>query len=114
MKSEQTIQNEIIIAVNRLGHRLWRSNAGKVITKDNRVIQLFPKGFPDTVGFRKTDGKIIFIEVKTDKGRLRPEQEKFRSFIETQPVLYGVARSVEDAIKIIEGDSNGTNNHITN
>lgn len=105
MKSEQTIQNEIIIAVNRLGHRLWRSNAGKVITKDNRVIQLMPKGFPDTVGFRKTDGKFIVIEVKTDKGRLRPEQEKFKTFIETQPVLYGVARSVEDAIKIIEGDS---------
>lgn len=105
MKSEQTIQNEIIIAVNRLGHRLWRSNAGKVITKDNRVIQLMPKGFPDTVGFRKTDGKIIFIEVKTDKGRLRPEQEKFKAFIETQPVLYGVARNVEDAIKIIEGDT---------
>lgn len=105
MKSEQTIQNEIIIAVNRLGHRLWRSNAGKVITKDNRVIQLMPKGFPDTVGFRKSDGKFIVIEVKTEKGRLRPEQEKFKTFIETQPVLYGVARSVEDAIKIIEGDS---------
>lgn len=105
--SEQEIQNKIILEVNKLGHRLWRANAGKVQTKDNRIIKLFPKGFPDTVGFRKTDGKIIFIEVKTDKGRLRPEQEKFKTFIETQPVLYGVARSVDDAIKIIEGDGNG-------
>lgn len=104
MKSEQTIQNEIIIAINKLGHRLWRTNAGRVVTKDNRVIQLLPKGFPDTVGYRKSDGKMIFIEVKTEKGRLRPEQIKFQSFIETQPVLYGVARSVEDAIRIIEGD----------
>ena len=104
-KSEAAIQSEILVEANKRGHRLWRSNAGKVITKDNRVIQLFPKGFPDTVGFRKTDGKIIFIEVKTDKGRLRPEQEKFKTFIETQPVLYGVARNVQDAIKIIEGDT---------
>lgn len=104
--TEQEIQNKIILEVNKLGHRLWRANAGKVQTKDNRIIKLFPKGFPDTVGFRKTDGKFIVIEVKTDKGRLRPEQEKFKTFIETQPVLYGVARSVEDAIKIIEGDPN--------
>ena len=106
MVSESKIQNDILIEINRRGHRLFRANAGKVVTKDNRVIKLFPKGFPDTVGFRKTDGKIIFIEVKTDKGRLRPEQEKFKTFIETQPVLYGVARSVDDAIKIIEGDTN--------
>ena len=102
MKSEQTIQSEIIIEVNKRGHRLWRSNAGKVITKDNRVIQLMPKGFPDTVGFRKSDGKFIVIEVKNARGRLRPEQIKFKEFIEKQPVIYGVARSAEIAIDIIE------------
>lgn len=103
--TEQEIQNQIILAANKRGHRLWRANAGKVQTKDNRIIKLFPKGFPDTVGFRKTDGKFIVIEIKTVKGKLRPEQEKFKTFIETQPVIYGVARSVNDAIKIIEGDS---------
>lgn len=106
MKSEQQIQNQIIIEINRRGHRLWRSNAGKVITKDNRVIQLMPKGFPDTVGFRKSDGKFIVIEVKTDKGRLRTEQEKFKAFAEKQNILYGIARNVNDAIQIVEGDSN--------
>lgn len=105
MMTEQEIQNQIILAANKRGHRLWRANAGKVQTKDNRIIKLFPKGFPDTVGFRKTDGKFIVIEIKTAKGKLRPEQEKFKTFIETQPVIYGVARSVNDAINIIEGDS---------
>ena len=106
MVSESKIQNDILIEINRRGHRLFRANAGKVITRDNRVIKLLPKGFPDTFGYRKSDGKFIAIEVKTDKGRLRPEQERFKTFIETQPVLYGVARSVDDAIKIIEGDLN--------
>ena len=104
MVSESKIQNDILIEINRRGHRLFRANAGKVITRDNRVIKLLPKGFPDTFGYRKSDGKFIAIEVKTDKGRLRPEQIKFKEFIETQNVLYGVARSVEDAIRIIEGD----------
>lgn len=103
-KSEQAIQNEIILKANELGHRLWRSNAGRIVTKDNRIVQLMPKGFPDTVGFRKTDGKFIAIEVKTESGRLRPEQIKFKKFAENMPILYGVARSVEDALKIIEGD----------
>ena len=58
------IQNEIILAINQRGHRLWRANAGKVQTKDNRIIKLLPKGFPDTFGYRKSDGKFIAIEVK--------------------------------------------------
>ena len=101
-KSEATIQSEILIEVNKRGHRLYRSNAGKIKTNNNTFIQLFPKGFPDTCGFRKGDGKFIAIEVKNAKGKLRPEQEKFAEFAEKQPILYGVARSVDEAIEIIE------------
>lgn len=104
MVSESKIQNDILIEINRRGHRLFRANAGKVITRDNRIIKLLPKGFPDTFGYRKSDGKFIAIEVKTETGRLRPEQKKFRDFAETQNILYGVARSVEEAIKIVEED----------
>ncbi|MEX3481294.1 VRR-NUC domain-containing protein [Staphylococcus hominis] len=100
--TEQKIQNEIILAINQRGHRLWRANAGKVQTKDNRIIKLLPTGFSDTFGYRKSDGRAIFIEVKTESGRLRPEQKKFRDFLKTQKVIYGVARSVQEAIDIIE------------
>ena len=103
-KSEAAIQNEIILEVNKRGHRLFRGNAGTV--KDERTgswIKLLPPGFPDTFGFRKSDGKFIAIEVKTEKGRLRKEQKAFAEFAKTQPILYGVARSKEDAIHIIEG-----------
>lgn len=103
-KSEATIQSEILVEANKRGHRLWRSNAGKIKTQQNTFIQLFPKGFPDLVGFRKSDGKFIAIEVKNAKGKLRPEQVKFAEFATKQPIIYGVARSKEDAIKIIEGE----------
>ena len=101
-KSEATIQAEIILEASKRGHRLWRSNAGKIKTQQNTFIQLFPKGFPDLVGFRKSDGKFMVIEVKNTKGKLRPEQVKFAEFAMKQPIIYGVARSVDDAIKIIE------------
>lgn len=102
MTSEAQIQNEILLAVNQAGHRLWRSNAGKIKTEYGQWVKLFPKGFPDTVGYRKGDGKFIAIEVKNEKGRLRSEQKQFQKFAHTQPILYGVARSVEEALKIIE------------
>ena len=101
-KSEATIQSEILVEANKRGHRLWRSNAGKIKTQQNTFIQLFPKGFPDLVGYRKSDGKFITIEVKNAKGKLRPEQEKFAEFAMKQPIIYGVARSVDESIGIIE------------
>lgn len=107
MKSEQQIQNEILLAASNAGHRLFRANAGKIRTSNGAWVKLFPKGFPDTVGYRANDGKFIAIEVKNKKGKLSREQVKFAEFAKTQPILYGVARSKEDAIHIIENGLNG-------
>lgn len=66
---------------------------------------LFPRGFPDLCGFRHSDGRFFAIEVKNEIGRLRPDQIRFAKFVRQFPVLYGVARSVDDALKIV-GDNN--------
>lgn len=83
---------------------VFRSNAGKIRTEDGRTIVLFPKGFPDLCGFRHNDGRFFVIECKNARGRLRDSQKRFADFIKQYPVLYGVARSVEDALKIIGSD----------
>ena len=101
---EQKIQNDIMVAVARHGCTVFRSNAGTVQTKFGTVIKLAPKGWPDITGFRHSDGKMILIEVKNETGKLREDQIKFQKFIKNKPVLYGVCRSVEDAIKLIEED----------
>ena len=103
-KSESRIQSEILLELNKRGHRLWRANAGKIKTEQGMWIKLFPKGFPDTVGFRADDGKFIVLEIKTPAGKLSKEQKSFRDFALTQPIIYGVARSAEEAINIVEGD----------
>lgn len=99
-----------MLAIAKNGHRVWRSNAGSVRNEQGRVIKLFPKGFPDLLGYRKEDGKFFCIEVKNDKGQLRDEQKKFAAFAQTQPILYGVARSVDDAMEIVKGETNELQN----
>ncbi|HGD7274108.1 hypothetical protein C656_11005 [Enterococcus hirae 57-03-H11] len=105
MKSEHQIQDEIRIALAKNGCTIFRSNAGQVTTIEGRQFYGMPKGFPDLCGHRNSDGKAIYIEVKNERGKLREDQKRFAEFLKTQPVLYGVARSVEEALKIVEESS---------
>lgn len=110
---EQDIQNAVMVALSRNGHRVWRSNAGMALSPsilndperkpDRHWIKLLPNGFPDLFGYNGQTGQFFAIEMKTATGRLRPDQIKFAEFIKNQPVRYGVARSVDDALKIVEG-----------
>ena len=104
LKTEADIQSEIMIELSKRGHKIFRANAGKIKTEFGTYIKLFPKGFPDLCGWRKTDGKFIAIEVKNEKGQLRDAQKKFADFANTQPILYGVARSSSEAINIVEDE----------
>lgn len=103
MTSEQKIQNDIVVALSANGCTVFRSNAGVVRMDNGRAVKLAPKGWPDITGFRNRDGKAVLIEVKNEKGRLRDDQKRFKKLVENMLVLYGVCRSVEDALKIVEG-----------
>lgn len=102
-KSEKQIQNEIRLALSP--HAIiFRANVGTFYTKDGRVVNTgLPKGFPDLFGFRKSDGKMFFIEVKNEKGRLRECQVNFINAMEQHQAICGVARSAEDAVRLING-----------
>lgn len=105
-KSESQIQSEIMVALSAAGHKVFRANAGQVKNANTGTwLKLLPKGFPDVFGWRAADGKFFGIEVKNLKGKLRPDQEKFAEFAMKQPIIYGVAKSVDEAIKIIEGEN---------
>ena len=102
-KSENEIQAEIMLEASRRGHRLYRSNAGKIKNAHTGTwVKLLPAGFADVFGFRGSDGKFIAIEVKKPSGRLSEHQKNFAAWAKTQPIIYGVARSKEEAIQIIE------------
>ena len=100
---EKDIQNAIRLGVNDIAVT-FRANVGKLYTDDGRMIATgLPKGFPDLFGYRKSDGRIVFIEVKTGKGRLSPAQQQFLEQVQKDGCLAGVARNVEDARRIILG-----------
>lgn len=62
-----------------------------------------PKGFSDLFGFRKRDGRAIFIEVKTKTGKPTKEQVHFLETMQKSGAIAGVCRSVGDAEKLING-----------
>lgn len=101
LKSEQEVQNEIRVGLSRAGHMVFRTNVGKVRMMDGRWFDTgLPKGHPDLYGFR-SDGQIFYIEVKNEKGRVRPEQKKFIEVVKERGAKAGVARSLEEALEIV-------------
>lgn len=97
---ETDIQNTIRNGINDIAV-MFRINVGSFKVGDRIISTGVPKGFPDLFGFRRKDGKAIFLEVKTPKGKLRKEQEVFKKALSKQNVIYGVARSLEEAREII-------------
>lgn len=104
MMSEKEIQNNIRLGVNDIAVT-FRANVGQLYTEDGRVITTgLPKGFPDLFGYRKSDGRIIFLEVKTRNGRLRPEQQRFLEQVQKDGCIAGVVRSVDEARSLIQSE----------
>ena len=96
--TETDIQNQIRIALSEFGVVI-RQQSGNYELKDGRRILVGVKGLSDLLFIGQ--GKIAFIEVKTATGRASPEQLKFIKMIQGFGHRAGVARSVEDALKII-------------
>ena len=100
---EAEVQNQIRLALDPYAV-MFRVNSGKVRMSDGRYFDTgVPNGYSDLSGFRKSDGKAVFIEVKNEKGRLRESQKQFLKVMSQYDVLAGVARSPEEAIEIVEG-----------
>lgn len=99
--TETELQKKIIENLNNSDCKVWRANAGK-LRVGRRTVQLLPKGFPDVFGVRLGDGKFVAIEIKKADGKLSDEQIEFAKWAQKHQIIYGVARSVDDALKIIE------------
>lgn len=102
MTEEHALMNKIMIAVSPYAV-IFRTNVGTVRTVDGRYFKTgLPKGYSDLSGVRRSDGRAVFIEVKTPTGRASREQLNFIEQMKKCHALAGIARSVEDAIAIIQ------------
>ena len=113
--SEQTIQQEIRIACSNGDTRLFRNNTGTLKDANGRPVQFgLCKGSADLIGWKRvtvteemvgsTVAVFLSIEVKTATGRLRPEQQQWLDAVQAAGGIAGVARSVEDALRITTAD----------
>ncbi len=110
MTTEHDIQNAVRVALSQMGHKVFRVNTGTVKTEHGVFSTGVPKGFSDLFVVRKGDGRAVFIEMKKPGGRVRPEQVTFLHTMQEQGALAGIARSVDDAIRIVEGVNEQSNN----
>jgi len=104
MKSEHKIQNEIRIALSAYC-TIFRINVVRGRTPDGRFVSSgVPVGFSDLFGVRKSDGKAVFIEVKTQRGKPTREQMHFLEMMRNSGAVAGICRSAEDALNLIKSN----------
>ena len=111
--SEQTIQQRIRLACSRGPVRLWRNNTGRLRDERGQLVTfgLCP-GSSDLIGFRslvitpemvgQTVAVFAAVEVKSPTGRPTPEQTAFIDHVRAAGGLAGIARSVEDAHRLLD------------
>ena len=86
------------------GYCVFRINVGKFKMADGRYFDCgTPKGWADLTAVK--DGKVYFLEVKTESGKASKDQLQFlKTMRERYGCRAGIARSVEDAIELCEED----------
>ena len=110
--SEQSIQQHVRLACSTGATRLFRNNTGTLRDQHGRPVQFgLCKGSADLIGYRSITitpdmvgqqvAVFLSIEVKTPTGRIRPEQQQWLETIQSAGGIAGVARSVEDALRIV-------------
>lgn len=111
MVNETRVQTDIMVgcsdiaALFRVPAGLYwqgKRNTDGTITSA-RAVRVVVKGYSDLTGWRRSDGKFVAIEVKTNRGRASKEQLHFIEQVKQAGGLAGIARSVEQARNIILG-----------
>ena len=116
---EQDIQNNIRLELSKhgivlrlnsgkfwQGERVWSKEFNQFVLVNLRPVQGCPEGTPDLL-FLAENNNVAFIECKTKKGAAREKQKRFIEIMHDYGIKADLARSLEDALKII-GVDNGS------
>lgn len=122
--AESELYRSIPLAFSNGDTRLWRANAGlawagtilqrtpRTLTlMDYRPIKLGPDGFSDLFGVKRTLitpemagrylGVFSGIECKSERGKPTDQQALFLDLLRSMHAYHGIARSIEDARRIL-------------
>lgn len=100
MKTEHDIQNNIRLELSKLGWITFRMNVGKVKMVDGRWFDTgLPPGFSDLIALK--EGRLIFLEIKTKKGKPSKKQTDFLNKMRSIGFDGGIVRDMKDVLKLI-------------
>ena len=103
--TEGDIMRACMLALSEAGCLIWRNNSGAYTDPRSGSFVRYGVGQPggsDLIGI-SPDGLFLAVEIKTAKGRVRPEQQRFIDAVRRAGGIAGVCRSVDDAMDLIEG-----------
>lgn len=113
MKSENRIQSEIRLALSQYGivlrlnsgkfwqgERVWSNEFQQYVLVNLRTVQGCPEGTPDLL-YLGEGNNVAFLECKNKKGAAREKQKRFIEIMHQYGIKASLARSTEDALKII-------------
>lgn len=110
---ETVIQQRVRLALGQLRNVVtFRNNTGSAVGRDGRPVRFgLCEGSADLIGWTtrvitaddvgKPLAVFTAIEIKTDTGRLTCKQKDFLSAVERAGGIAGVARSEQDAIRLV-------------
>lgn len=115
-KIETDIVHDIQKTLSPMGARLWKNVRGMFLTLNGaRTVRagLQADGASDLIGFRPllitpdmvgtTIAQFVCLEIKSATGVVSPQQRHFIEFVKKSGGVSGVARSAEDAARIVSG-----------
>jgi len=103
--SESRLIHEIMQYLGQYG-AVYRCNSGSIKLPNGKRFNGMPKGFSDIMVILP-GGQAAFIEAKTDKGKISPEQERFIAKMQSMGAKAGTARTVSEAAAICGIDTKG-------
>jgi hypothetical protein len=102
MAETDEITVPVLCAVSALpGAMFWRQSSGVFKTMDGRrTVKVAAVGVGDILGAYR--GRAVALETKTETGRLRATQKRFRDAWEMAGGVYIIARSPAEAVAALE------------
>ena len=101
-KPEAAALKEVLLALTAHPAVAWCERMNSGATKiGNRFVRFGWRGCPDVLG-QLRDGRLIGVEVKAAKGKLRPEQTVFLERIRCAGGVAFMARDCRDVIRELE------------
>lgn len=97
---EARLQSLILAQLQQRGVFCWRANTGTARTAHGFVRFNIP-GCSDIVGVLPPTGRMLCVEVKSDRGRQTPEQKLFEQRVSDAGGLYVLARTLDDVLGAI-------------